>query len=523
MGACMARRKCRADEGRQSGRLSIAGPRVSFEGSLNRTTSTSSVPRQSTRSGRRTWGRIIVEMVNLVFGVILQDRDTAPRPGRHRRAVGRLPIDECTDLRATDRHLRPVRGPVDLTQSRPGDRLSERAAEPLLQHCVAISTTCDPGDGLVLPVRFSTGYKLPRLPQYGVWRDHYLITTREFGILDPSVYAIGVTGSSETGCRRRPECAGGQLLIKEGEVPLNLIGDGLLPADMDGKSKRPRRTGRPRRSSARRTMTRRTAPFDALKIWEFAGTWVRRRPRRSSETQLPVAEFDSDFPLRRRRWFTARRVPATAFRSRGSGREPCISTSSPTGSGRPGAAPTATSVGRGPRDEPSVEALPGIAGVRWSRSGGRTGRPRSTSRRTTLPTTACTAGWAASRWTSTETSPSLQRLNGTDVYPGSVTTGRKAGDSLGQMTLGEGVSHERPGVQTSVNSRGRLHLAQRQSDWRLRVSGTERVLHRGGQASSPGRLADTHASFRSRLRVAELEAGRAGLKGPRRLSLAKQA
>ena len=44
-------------------------------------------------------------------------------------------------------------------------------------------------------------------------------------------------------------------------------------------------------------------------------------------------------------------------------------------------------------------------------------------------------------------------VNGTDVYPGIRYTGRLAGDTLGEMTLGEGVIINGSGVQTNINSR----------------------------------------------------------------------
>ena len=44
-------------------------------------------------------------------------------------------------------------------------------------------------------------------------------------------------------------------------------------------------------------------------------------------------------------------------------------------------------------------------------------------------------------------------VNGTTVYPGIRYTGRLAGDTLGDMTLGEGTVINGSGVQTTTNSR----------------------------------------------------------------------
>ena len=87
--------------------------------------------------------------------------------------------------------------------------------------------------------------------------------------------------------------------------------------------------------------------------------WQSTPLRRScSMSQLPVAAFDSIFPC--------------APTSRDCLPQPGITnpisiwTSSPTGSGRPGGLPTATSrTYEAMVTNQSVEALPGIAGVRW--------------------------------------------------------------------------------------------------------------------------------------------------------------
>jgi hypothetical protein len=49
--------------------------------------------------------------------------------------------------------------------------------------------------------------------------------------------------------------------------------------------------------------------------------------------------------------------------------------------------------------------------------------------------------------------PGFSVVNGTDVFPGIRYTGRLAGDPPGEMTLGEGVIVNGSGVQTTTNSR----------------------------------------------------------------------
>jgi len=102
----------------------------------------------------------------------------------------------------------------------------------------------------------------------------------------------------------------------------------------------------------------------------------------------------------------------------------------------------------------SVEALPGIAGVRWYEI-----------RRTDTTYTLFQQGTYAPndgvhRWMGSvaqdkngNIAAGYSVVNGTNVYPGIRYTGRLAGDPLGQMTLGEGVIINGSGVQTTTNSR----------------------------------------------------------------------
>ena len=77
-----------------------------------------------------------------------------------------------------------------------------------------------------------------------MWTDSYVITTREFG---PTVeYGIGVYGLEKNkmlnGQPARAVC-----FFIDGNDPdvLPLVGDGLLPADIDGKQKPPTDTAIP--------------------------------------------------------------------------------------------------------------------------------------------------------------------------------------------------------------------------------------------------------------------------------------
>jgi hypothetical protein len=102
----------------------------------------------------------------------------------------------------------------------------------------------------------------------------------------------------------------------------------------------------------------------------------------------------------------------------------------------------------------SVEASPGVAGVRWYEIR-RTGATYSLFQQGTYA-----PGDGVHRWMGSiaedkkgDMALGYSVVNGIDVFPGIRYTGRMAGDALGQMTLGEGVVIDGSGVQTTTNSR----------------------------------------------------------------------
>jgi hypothetical protein len=200
-----------------------------------------------------------VEMVNLAFAVYSKTGMLLLGPVDTGTLWDDFPIDECTE---------PSGDPVVLY-----DQFADRwiltqfttrgidyPDEPLnlFYNCVAISQTGDP-TGSYYRYAFTTGYNFPDYPKYGVRRDSYLITTRELGILDPSIYGIGVYGLERNKMiEGDPNARAVSFLLKEGPVPLNLIGDGLLPPDVDGKTKPKNDVSGPvRRDAGRRRGLRR--------------------------------------------------------------------------------------------------------------------------------------------------------------------------------------------------------------------------------------------------------------------------
>src|SRR4029453_15181696 len=113
----------------------------------------------------------------------------------------------------------------------------------------------------------------PYYPKYGVWDDTYLITTREFGIVDESIYGIGVYGlERDRMIAGDPAARAVSFLLQDGGVPINLIGDGLLPADADGK-RPPKRGSKAPIIGSQDDEGPYGATFDALNVWEVDVKW----------------------------------------------------------------------------------------------------------------------------------------------------------------------------------------------------------------------------------------------------------
>ena len=130
-----------------------------------------------------------------------------------------------------------------------------------------------------------------------MWDDSYLITTREFGVADETIYGIGVYGLERARMiAGDPGARAVSFLLQDGRVPLEQIGDGLLPPDIDGR-RLPRRNAAAPIVGTQDDDAAYGATVDALNIWEFNVTWGTA-PTASIglTTQIPVAEFDSIFP-----------------------------------------------------------------------------------------------------------------------------------------------------------------------------------------------------------------------------------
>jgi hypothetical protein len=314
-------------------------------------------------------------------------------------------------------------------------------------NCVAVSTTGDP-TGSYYRYAFETEnfQFFPDYPKYGVWTDSYVLTTREFG---PTVeYGIGVY-ALEKNKMLNGENARAVSFFLDGNAPgmLPLVGDGLLPADIDGKQK-------PKTDSAIPIVGTQDdnadygATFDALNIWDLNVKW-RSTPIASLtlNSQLPTAAFDSVFPCAPTSrdclpqpgiTDPAQYLDILSYRQRPTWRLAYRNFKS-----------YETLV-----TNQSVEARPGVAGVRWYEIR-RNGSTYSLYQQGTYAPNDGVHRWMGSIAQDKNGDMGLgySVVNGTTVYPGIRYTGRLAPDPLGQMTLGEGVIMNGTGVQTTTNSR----------------------------------------------------------------------
>src|SRR6184192_2466668 len=389
-----------------------------------------------------------VEMINLVFAVYDKAGNLEAGPIDTGSLWADFAIPDCTD---------PSGDPVVLY-----DQLEDRwllsqfttsglndPTKPFW-NCIAVSTSGDPA-GTYYRYAFETTsdgiFYFPDYPKYGLWRNSYILTTREFG---PTVeYGIGVYALERDKMLEGDPNARAVKFFLDGNAPgmLPLVGDGLLPADVDGRTKPPKDAPAPIIGTQDDDADY-GATFDALNIWELSVKW-KSNPTASInlKTQLPVAPFDSIFPC--------------APTSRDCLPQPGIT--DPTQyldilSYRQ--RPTFRLAYRNFRTyeslvtNQSVEARPGVAGARWyeiRRSGGS----YSVYQQGTYAPNDGVHRWMGSIAQDKNGNMALgySVVNGVDVYPGIRYTGRLAGDPLGQMTLGEGVIINGSGVQTNTNSR----------------------------------------------------------------------
>ena len=398
----------------------------------------------------------VVEMINLAFDVFDKSGNLQLGPVDTGTLWSGFPIEDCTD---------PSGDPVVLyDQTTDHWILSQFTTRGLddpslpFYNCVAVSVTGD-ATGAYYRYAFRTqpddvdgGYFFPDYPKYGVWSNSYIMTTRDFGLIDRygiSVYAL----EKNKMVNGEPDARAVQFFLEAnvtptGTVPLELVGDGLLPPDIDG-NRRPTPTDSPAPIvGTQDDAAGYGATFDALNIWELAVHWSAT-PSASIvlANQLPVAPFDSIFPCSPTSRdclpqpgivnpaqyldiLSYRQRPTFRLAYRNFGTYEALVTNQ------------------------AVEATPGVAGERWYEIR-RTGGTYSLYQQGTYA-----PGDGVHRWMGSiaqdrkgDMALGYSVVNGTSVFPGIRYTGRLVGDALGQMTLGEGTIINGTGVQTTTNSR----------------------------------------------------------------------
>jgi hypothetical protein len=385
-----------------------------------------------------------VEMINLVFGVYSKTGTLLLGPVDTGTLWAGFPVEDCTD---------PSGDPIVIYDQFVDrwilSQFTTRGA-PYYYDCVAVSQTGDP-TGAYYRYAFVTQedanglYYFPDYPKYGVWKDSYILTTRDFG--DAGGYGISVYALEKNKMvEGDPNARAVQFFLDSNVIPLNLIGDGLLPPDIDGKQK-PKEDAPAPIVGTQDDNSPYGATFDALNIWELDVKW-RSTPIASLSlaAQLPVAPFDSIFPCGPSRGcipqpgitnpdqyldiLSYRQRPTWRLAYRNFKTYETLVTNQ------------------------SVEALPGIAGTRWYEIR-RVNGVYSLYQQGTYAPNDGVHRWMGSIAMDKNGNMALgySVSNGTDVYPGIRYTGRLAGDPLGQMTLGEGVIINGTGVQTTTNSR----------------------------------------------------------------------
>jgi len=385
-----------------------------------------------------------VEMVNLVFAVYDKKGNRLTGPTLLGDLWAGFAVPDCTDLSGD---------PIVLY-----DKFDDRwiltqftTRGPTFFNCVAVSQTSDP-TGPYFRYAFSSGNFFPDYPKYGVWNNSYLLTSRDFGPTTQygiSVYALEKFKMIEGD----PNARMVHFFLDSAVVPISQIGDGLLPADIDGPNEPA--DGAP--APIVGTMDNEGpygAPFDALNIYNLSINWEdQNQPTASLNlvTQLPVAEFNSSFPC-------TDPINPTASQTRSCIPQPGTTHKIDVLSYRQ--RPTWRLAYRnvGPYEtmvtNQSVQAFPAVAGVRWYEIR-RTHGIYSLFQQGTFAPNDGVNRWMGSIAMDQQGNMALgySVSNATNVFPGIRYTGRLSGDALGLMTLGEATIIDGSGSQLTRRSR----------------------------------------------------------------------
>ena len=333
------------------------------------------------------------------------------------------------------------------------DQLADRwlltqftAGTPPFFECVALSQTSDPlGSYFRWAIATGpSGNNFPDYPKAGMWPDAYYFSTREFqGSTTGPFVGVGAYALDRVQAlagNPNPTMVG--FLVPP--TPAYLVGDGILPSDLDGMTPPP--VGSPNYFVGSQDNNA-GAPQDALNIWKFH--YDPMTPANSTFTltnTLPTDPFNSIFApcaggrncipqpgTTNKIDFLQRRRPLFRLAYRNFGDHEALVTNQ------------SVSAGTGPNGE--------VAGIRWYELRSPNSSPIIFQQGTYAP--GLTDG--IHRWMGSIAMNSLGDIalgfsasNGTNpsVFPSMFYTARHPGDPPGQMTLGEGSIINGTGSQT---------------------------------------------------------------------------
>lgn len=321
------------------------------------------------------------------------------------------------------------------------------SAGPTYYNCVAVSTTSDPL-GTYYRYAFSTGSNFPDYPKYGVWSDAIYISTREFagGATFAGMGAYAINRTQLMAGNPTPQVISFLATAASSGGAYN-IGDGLLPADLDGNTLPP--GGSPHYFlGSMDNGGPYGAPQDALTLWKFTANFAN--PPASSfvlANTIPIAAYDTVFPCTPTSRAcipqpgTSNKLDILSYRQRPMWRlayrnfgthESLVSNQ-------------------------SVEATTGMAGIRWWEIRSPNSSPVLYQEGTYAPgSTDGIHRWMASLAMDKDGNMAMgySASDGTVTFPSSWYTGRLVSDPLGQMPQGEASIINGTGSQTGSNRWG---------------------------------------------------------------------
>jgi len=332
------------------------------------------------------------------------------------------------------------------------DQLADRwiltqftASGPTFFECVAVSQTSDP-TGTYFRYAISTGTNFPDYPKGGMWPDAYYFSTREFnGNNFAGVGAYALDRAQALAGDPNPTIVG----FLAPPTPAYVVGDGLLPSDLDGMTPPP--AGSPNFFvGSQDDNGPYGAPSDGLTFWKFH--YDPNIPGDSTfmmTTTLPTAPFNSILGLcggtracipqpdttNRIDHLGYRQRPMFRLAYRNFGDHESLVTNQ------------SVSAGTGPNGE--------VSGIRWWELRDPNGSPVIFQEGTYAP--GLTDG--IHRWMGSIAMNSLGDIalgfsaSNSTVFPSVFYTARHDGDPPGQMTLGEGSVICGTGSQTGGGNR----------------------------------------------------------------------